>query len=154
MACLSNWIQISQDNLQDLSTFIRISVLGLMHMGFQNNEVNLLPPVNEVWGKVMFLQVSVILLTGWVGVCLSACWDTTPQEAHPPFFLNFFSIIFQNYFSIFDQLFYHLFHTTIIQPPPTTPPPTTPPVPMVNERAVRILLECMFATFEISWNLA
>ena len=32
------------------------------------------------WGKVMFLQASVILLTG--GVCLSACWDT-PQEQTP-----------------------------------------------------------------------
>ena len=28
------------------------------------------------WGKVMFLQAYVILFTG--GVCLSACWDTTP----------------------------------------------------------------------------
>ena len=34
------------------------------------------------WGKVMFLQVSVILFTG--GVCLSACWDTIPQSRHPP----------------------------------------------------------------------
>ena len=39
--------------------------------------------------KVMFLQASVILLTG--GVCLSACWDATtlpgadtPQSRHPP----------------------------------------------------------------------
>ena len=31
------------------------------------------------WAKVMFLQVSVILLTG--GVCLSTCWDTTPLGA-------------------------------------------------------------------------
>ena len=30
----------------------------------------------------MFLQASVILLTG--GVCLSACWDTTPQGGRPP----------------------------------------------------------------------
>ena len=29
------------------------------------------------WAKVMFLQASVILSTGG-GVCLSACWDTTP----------------------------------------------------------------------------
>ena len=30
-----------------------------------------LPPANEVWGKVMFLQVSVILLTGGSrGVCV------------------------------------------------------------------------------------
>ena len=35
----------------------------------------------EVVAKVMFLLVSVILLTG--GVCLSACWDT-PRSRHPP----------------------------------------------------------------------
>ena len=34
------------------------------------------------WAKVMFLQASVILLTG-EGVCLRACWDT-PQEQTPP----------------------------------------------------------------------
>ena len=31
----------------------------------------------------MFLHVSVILFTG-VCVCLSACWDTSPQEQNPP----------------------------------------------------------------------
>ena len=37
------------------------------------------------WGKVMFLQASVILLTGgrW-GVCLSACWDSRPPCSRPP----------------------------------------------------------------------
>ena len=34
------------------------------------------------WAKVMFLQASVILSTG--GVCLSACWDTTPPRSRPP----------------------------------------------------------------------
>ena len=34
------------------------------------------------WGKVIFSQASVILFTG--GVCLSACWDTTPGTRHPP----------------------------------------------------------------------
>ena len=38
------------------------------------------------WAKVMLLQASVILSTG--GVCLSACWDTTPppplEGTHPP----------------------------------------------------------------------
>ena len=29
------------------------------------------------WGKVIFSQASMILFTG--GVCLSACWDTTPR---------------------------------------------------------------------------
>ena len=38
---------------------------------------------NEVVAKVMFLLVSVILLTRG-GVCLSARWDTTPQEQTPP----------------------------------------------------------------------
>ena len=40
------------------------------------------------WGKVMFLHVCVILLTG--GVCLSTCWDTplarqtpTPSQGYP-----------------------------------------------------------------------
>ena len=33
------------------------------------------------WGKVMFSQACVILFTG--GVCLSACWDTTPRTRHP-----------------------------------------------------------------------
>ena len=31
--------------------------------------------------KVMFLQMSVILFTG--GVCLSACWDTSPRSRPP-----------------------------------------------------------------------
>ena len=34
------------------------------------------------WAKVMFLQASVILSTR--GVCLSACWDTTPWEQTSP----------------------------------------------------------------------
>ena len=35
------------------------------------------------WAKVMFLQVCVILFTRG-GVCLSACWNTTPPEQTPP----------------------------------------------------------------------
>ena len=38
---------------------------------------------NEVVAKVIFLHLSVILLTGR-GVCLSACWNTTPPEQTPP----------------------------------------------------------------------
>ena len=39
---------------------------------------------NEVVAKVIFLHLSVILFTGVV--CLSACWDTTPPAGsrHPP----------------------------------------------------------------------
>ena len=32
--------------------------------------------------KAMFLHLSVIMFTG--GVCLSACWDTTPRPGTPP----------------------------------------------------------------------
>ena len=39
---------------------------------------------NEVVAKVMFLLVSVILSTGEGGVCLSACWDTTPPAKETP----------------------------------------------------------------------
>ena len=47
----------------------------------QNNIFHVYRPQRS-WGKVMFLHVSVILFTG--GVCLSACWDTTPPEQTPP----------------------------------------------------------------------
>ena len=47
--------------------------------------MDLLPPANEVWGKVIFLHLSVILFIGW-GICLIACWDTAPlgPEAGTP----------------------------------------------------------------------
>ena len=41
--------------------------LGLSRCKFHLNSINLLPPANEVWGKVMFLHMSVILSTGWRG---------------------------------------------------------------------------------------
>ena len=51
----------------------------------------LLPPATKLgqgyiyrpqrsWGKVIFSQACVILFTGGGGVCLSACWDTTPPS--------------------------------------------------------------------------
>ena len=39
---------------------------------------HLLPAANEVWGKVIFLHLSVILFTG--GVCPIACWDTPTRD--------------------------------------------------------------------------
>ena len=61
---------------------------------------DLLPPTNEVWGKVMFLHLSVILFTGECipacsgqGVCIPTCngagmgvclWVYTPLGRHPP----------------------------------------------------------------------
>ena len=100
------------------------------------------------WGKVIFSQACVILFTG--GVCLSACWDTTPPPGPgiplgpgtPPGPGT-------------------LFPRTRHPPGPGTPPGTRHPPPSrtrhprsrsplaqsmlgdtVNARAVRILLEC------------
>ena len=42
-----------------------------------------LPPANEVWGKVMFLHLSVILFTGGVSARLHAGMHT-PSGRHPP----------------------------------------------------------------------
>ena len=42
----------------------------------------LLPPANEVWGKVIFLHLPVILFTGRVS--LSACWDSRPPRSRSP----------------------------------------------------------------------
>ena len=42
---------------------------------FQNVLI-FLQPANEVWGKIIFLHLFVILFTG--GFCLSACSDTNP----------------------------------------------------------------------------
>ena len=78
--------------------------------------------------KVIFLHLSDILFTG--GVCLSACWDTTPPpEQTPP-------------------------------PPEQTPPGADPPRAdppgsrlqhTVNERPVRILLECILV-ITVDWS--
>ena len=38
----------------------------------------LLPPANEVWGKVIFSEACVKNSVHRGEVCLSACWDTTP----------------------------------------------------------------------------
>ena len=54
------------------------------HPTLAGNESQLVTSRNEVVAKVMFLLVSVILLTG-EGVCLSACWDTAPFcQGDPP----------------------------------------------------------------------
>ena len=49
---------------------------------FQLSEINIYRPQRSM-GKVMFSQACVILFTGG-GVCLSACWDTTPPRADTP----------------------------------------------------------------------
>ena len=94
----------------------------------------------QSWGKVMFFQASVILLTG--GVCLSACWDTThPPEQTPPLGAD----------TLLEQtLPPRSRHPPRADPPSRHPPRGRYPPPReqsmlgdtVNARAVRILLEC------------
>ena len=87
----------------------------------------LLPPANEVWGKVIFSVACVKNSVHRGTVCLSACWDTTPQADNPPG----------------------------ADPPEQTsqsrPPEQTPLQcmlgDMVNKRAVCILLECNLVCF-------
>ena len=44
----------------------------------KNLEHAFLPPANEVWGKVIFLHLSVILFTGW-----GVPGQVPPQQVHP-----------------------------------------------------------------------
>ena len=84
----------------------------------------------------MVLLVSMILLTG--GVCLSACWDTTPllgadnppradtpRSRHPPGSRH----------------------------PPSRHPPGSRLRDTVNERPVRILLECILVLLKLKFLL-
>ena len=107
---------------------------------------------NEVVAKVMFLLMSVILSMG--GVCLSACWDTTPPEQtplsrHPPR-----ADISHPLAADTPQSRHHPQADPPGADPPRADPPradtpeqTPPPESRlqhtVNERPVRILLECI-----------
>ena len=92
------------------------------------NKSTLLPASTELGQGNIF--TSVCLSTGGRGVCLSSCWDTHPPPGadHPP--------------SGADT-----------QPPPPweqTPPPGSRLQHTVNERPVRILLECTSILFSAS----
>ena len=76
-------------DVNEKNRFINNKTTFLVERGLELNTLSKavslyssLPPANEVWGKVIFLHLSVILFTG--GVCLSACWDTPRDHAHPP----------------------------------------------------------------------
>ena len=43
------------------------------------SHISLLPPANEVWGKVIFLHLSVILFTGGGGVLRGSAWSRPPR---------------------------------------------------------------------------
>ena len=90
------------------------------------------------WAKVIFSQACVILSTGGEGVCLSACWDTSPLGAdtppgsrpprsiHPP-----------------GADTPPTRHPPGADPPGADPPPGSRLQHTVYERPVRILLECI-----------
>ena len=82
----------------------------------------LLPPANEVWGKVIFLH-PLSLCSQRGGACLSARWDTTPTPLGPCTPPN------------------HAPHPLRDHAPS---PAQSMLGDTVNARAVRILLECNF----------
>ena len=106
---------------------------GSLYGGGQSQRRVPLPPCRNFsnyrsqrsWAKVMFLQASVILSTAGGGVCLSACWNTTPPGSRPPWIRH--------------------------QPGADTPwsrhPPGSRHQHTVNERPVHILLECILVSF-------
>ena len=118
------------------------------------------------WAKVMFLQAFVILSTGGGMVCLSACWDTTPLEQTPPEQIPPGA---DTPWADTPQSRHPLSRhpSTLEQTPPrlsapptplglsTSPPQTkcTPPGSrlwhMVNERPIRIVLECILVYLRI-----
>ena len=71
MFFFSYWILPHYHCVEKLSEMLRIK---------HNEKRFLLPPANEVWGKVIFSQASVILFTG-EGVSLT---ETHPLDRHPP----------------------------------------------------------------------
>ena len=89
-----------------------------------------LPPANEVRGKVVSLHMSVSYsVHGGGGICPIVCWNTHPPGRHPP-----------------GQT------PTQRQTPLSgqTPPRTL--CYAVNKRAVRILLECILVVSHLTIN--
>ena len=69
-------------------------------------------------------------------VCLSTCWDTTPPRADTPW----------------EQTPPRSRHPPGLSTPPAAPPPGSRLRHTVNERPVRILLECILVTLQFSHN--
>ena len=96
---------------------------------------------NEVVAKVIFLHLSVIhsVHRGGEGVCLSACWDTTPpqdqtppprtRQTPPPY--------------VAEKPWKQTPAYGLRTPPPSNCPPGSRLQHTVYERPVRILLECI-----------
>ena len=64
LICEYSIFNLSQSKLNSVVVDVGKKYLNLQVITF-------LPPANEVWGKVMFLHLCVILFTGGGGLCLS-----------------------------------------------------------------------------------
>ena len=101
------------------------------------------------WAKVMFLQASVILFRGGGPGGLPQCMrgyppphptHTQEQTPTPNFFLHFF---FLHFFTFFFGFFFASTHSPC---PPHPPPAGSRLRHTVNERPVRIVLECILVS--------
>ena len=94
----------------------------------------LLPPANEVWGKVIFFHLSVILFTRWWG---STCSGTPPGRYTPV----------GRFIPLAGTPPWAGTHPGQVDPAGRYTPPRQVHPPMVNVRAVRILLECILVLY-------
>ena len=90
--CTTSWPGFETASLYYFMTYFSIFPDLVLRQATQVPTLVILPTLiltihyrrQRSWGKVIFSQVSVILLTG--GVYLSACWDTkppSPRSRHP-----------------------------------------------------------------------
>ena len=110
-----------------------------------------LPPANKVCGKVMFLHVSVILFTRGDVHGMYAPLPRAPLPHMHPVMHAPPAIHDPCYTCPPSPVTHAPCHTC---PPPCTPPwqHGPPPNDMVNERAVRILLECILVLFGVNFT--
>ena len=167
-------LKASRDRLISLESCCEMADQAMINAAQDEIEVNvriLLPPANEVWGKVIFLHLSVILFTrGGLPQCMLGYHpreNAPPRTMHPPGPWTSPGTMHPSPSGTMHTPPQDHAHTprTMHSPQgPCTPPPRTmhplpgtmhPPGIMhppaqsilgdtVNARAVRILLECNF----------
>ena len=106
----------------------------------------LLPPVNEVWGKIIFSQASVC---PWGGLMISFPVMTTPFSwAAPPPFLDSTSLLPS--WTTPPLFLDNTSPMNSTSSPKTAPTPWTAPPITVEERMIRILLECFLCSIGVA----
>ena len=111
-----------------LSYFFNVTILCLKgHFSFLKFILCFYYRPQTKFAKVIFLHVSVSHSVHRGGVCLSACWDTSPRAEPPP---------------------------PLAHPPSGTPPPAQSMLEdTVNARAIRILLNAILFHFNLQRTL-